>query len=301
MLKDFCFAREEKKRVLSGKKKKKTNKKSWLTPIAAIILCLLIIRSVLLSSSAILGDEEKASAFSVYLDENPTGGISVTLAAGSAAVCGVAAEISFNEEELLFVGAEMPQELLDQGFFLSAREEEGRVYVVVDGIQNTYPDTLVSFNFEPFDRTTYVNSTIDVSVIEAYFWNDGELESLRGMSECISVALSGDGGVSPRLLSSSVFVDRDLLTLELSGAFQNNCIAAGFEIFYADLSGMDSSGLSICRVLTCGTEEKRAYFSLNIPNKSRLCVVITPISYSRGQTIRGRETVILIVDGKIIG
>ena len=299
----LCFTRKIKAQNMNIKKKEKIKARLSLRFVYGAILCVLIAASFSLSSSAAWGGEENGSAFSVYVDEAPQGEITVTLATADAVrVCGIAAELTFDDGVLVFTGAKISQELSEQGFLLSVSEENGKISLIVDGSQNVSCDTLVSLIFVPLGGEDTFTS-IDVSVKEAYFWNDGELELLHGLTSSLNVALSGDvvGADLPRLLSSSVFALEDDLVLELSGAFPSNCIAVGFEVFVADLSEIDASEMLISRVLPNGSEEKRACFSIETPNKSRLCVVITPVSFSREGTVIGRETVILIGDGKIVG
>ena len=188
-------------------------------------------------------------------------------------------------------------------FRSSVNEGDGKISCIVDGSENASPGELVRFNFETNTSATYNATTLDVSVTEAYFWDDGYLASLRGGSSSVNVVLSdGEGGASlPKLVSTSVSFDGERTALEISGLFPCNCLAVGFEVFVADLSAIDASGISVSRVIPCGEEEKSASFSLDIPSKSRLCVVITPISYSKGETVRGDDTVVLFQDGKIIG
>lgn len=303
MPKIFRMVCGKRARAFIRKNKKKTKRRTALSLFCAIAASALIICTFSLSSSAFSDGEERESAFSVSACENSQGIISVTLGtADSTRVCGIFAELSFDSERLIFIGAKMSQGLADKGFFLSVEERGGSISVIVDGSENAFQNELVCFEFEPACRSGGITS-VEVSVREAYFWDDGYLASLRGGSSSVNVVLSdGEGGASlPKLVSTSVSFDGERTALEISGLFPLNCFAVGFEVFVADLSAIDASGISVSRVIPCGEGEKSASFSLDIPNKSRLCVVITPISYSKGETVRGDDTVVLFQDGKIIG
>ena len=304
MPKIFSFVSRLSARIFDNIKREYIISYALIRFLCAILFCTLIFCLFSLSSSAFLSGGENSSVFLVSTDKSPDGRITVTISTeGAVEVCGFITELTFDCERLIFTGADMPQALVDKGFFLSVKEVDGKISCIVDGSENANLNELVRFNFEPSARASDEVSSVDVSVTEAYFWDDGELVPLRGISSSVNVLLSGvesDVGL-PSLLSSSVFFDGEGLMLELSGAFPKNCLAAGVDVFLADLSDFDASVFCISRVLPNGAEEKSARFSLDIPERGKLCIVVAPVSYSAKQTVKGVETVILIQDGKIIG
>lgn len=272
----------------------------FLLPCAALVIGIMIGALHLLPFAALDGEEN--SAFSVEAEQNAQGRIIVAVSLNEGfAVCGFSAELHYRSDELTFVGAKTPAALEENGFCLTVKESDGSLSVIFDGFENLSLGNLVRFEFEPTKTSDLGETQLDLRVNEAYFWKNGRLSALPTFSSSLSIIPADEKRENelPTLDSVSVFDRGGDLQLDISGVFPQNCLAAGFDVLWVDLSNLEMQKLSLSRVISPSTDEKKGSFLIDIPDKGKICLIITPISYVARGTASGRESVKLIEGGTI--
>ena len=211
----------------------------------------------------------------------------------SVGICGLLATIEYDSDALVFVSCGAGN---DDALELSYRSETGRIRFLLDGAKNCAPQgALATFYF----RIAGESGGGYVRILPIEQGNAFCIDAAGNLQDaCMNVPHDAIIDVSApereqpsgvHLSSVSLNKPNFGLVLSLVGDVTGQRqFAAGFNVFVVDVESADTVRLIAARI----TDGDRVELEVEIPIKSRLCVIITPLLYNGKEIITGEKQVI---------
>ena len=215
-------------------------------------------------------------------------------------VCGLLAVLEYDPSALVLMSCGVGEDNMSDLTF-TFREEKGRVIFLVDGKKNSVPcGTLASFYFRIADEnasSAYVG-LLPIEKESAFCLIDEA--GLREVFPDISCARtniimnqeqdSAEDLVVNTIEAVTIKRDDDELIINVVGnVMDSRCFAVGYKMFFVNVHDATDSTVIVARM----ADAKFARFAVSAPFATRVCVIITPLSYNGREIIEGAKQVFL--------